>query len=417
MIKNKELEINFYLSKDIIFTLIAFIAILFHTFPLIKGYIMLPQLTVMFLVSIFSIILYPYSFVNSSTVIYIISIITIVFLILFKDSFDLGWFLTFLTYWLFVVSISNIYLYTNNFEFFYKLALTVLFITIFTSIITLPHLFSNPFAVRDLIMSGNAGDSESVRTGQRLGMISYGLLHSIPTLFPVLIYFIKKSEAYIHKLYWGILLAILYYLTIKAGFATVIILSTFIIIPSFLISSNKKKNIFLFVIITLLLLPILNLDLVYNGLDFIKPYFANSIMYKKIDDIQTTLMIGKAGHVALRGSLYLNSWESFLSEPLFGSSKFNSAGGHAFLLDFLAWFGLIGTLPIVIFFSLHLKRIIQILKDDQKIYFFLALIPFIILSFTKATPFYEQILFVFIVIPGLLVKPIKKGVINKPNFT
>jgi hypothetical protein len=266
-------------------------------------------------------------------------------------------------------------------------------------------------------MSGNAGDSESVRTGQRLGMISYGLLHSIPTLFPVLIYFIKKSEAYIHKLYWGILLAILYYLTIKAGFATVIILSTFIIIPSFLISSNKKKNIFLFVIITLLLLPILNLDLVYNGLDFIKPYFANSIMYKKIDDIQTTLMIGKAGHVALRGSLYLNSWESFLSEPLFGSSKFNSAGGHAFLLDFLAWFGLIGTLPIVIFFSLHLKRIIQILKDDQKIYFFLALIPFIILSFTKATPFYEQILFVFIVIPGLLVKPIKKGVINKPNFT
>lgn len=417
MIKNKELEISFYLSKDFVFTVVAFIAIIFHTFPIIKGYIVLPQLTVMFLVSIFSIVLYPSSFVNSSTVVYLISIITIVFLILFKDSFDLGWFLTFLTYWLFVVSISNIYLYTKNFEYINKLASTVLFITVITSILTLPHLFSNPFAVRDLIMSGNAGDAESVRTGQRLGMISYGLLHSIPTLFPVLIYFIKKSEVFAHKLYWGILLAILYYLTIKAGFATVIILSTLIIIPSFLISSNLKKNIILLIITILLLLPILNLDLVYNGLNFIKPYFANSIMYKKIDDIQTTLVIGEAGHVALRGSLYLNSWETFLREPLFGSSKFNSAGGHAFLLDFLAWFGLIGTLPIVIFFSLHFKRIFQVIEADKKIYYFLALIPFIILSFTKGTPFYEQILFVFIVIPGLLVRPIDKDLNNKPNFT
>jgi O-antigen ligase len=265
---------------------------------------------------------------------------------------------------------------------------------------------------RELMKNIGEGDGESAKLAKRIGIFSYGLVHVIPTILPLIIYNVKENKQKV-KFLWLVFLLILCYIILKLSFGTVIILSLFIVPATFLISINRKKNILLFFILGILSIPLLNNDNIISSLDYVKPFFENTVIFNKIEDINNSFKYGTDGSVDDRKILYESSLNVFMENPIFGTYNHSDSGEHSFIIDFLAWFGLIGTIPLLLCFIEVLKTNYKILPSKVRIYYLLSVIPFVFLSFVKGTPFFEQLLYLFIFIPGLFLTLYSKNKIIK----
>lgn len=389
--------------KKLIFRYWSIIVLILETFPMIQGYFDVPDFAVMLSVVGIGFVFYPRSFFNKTSLFFFLFIMIITIGINLK-SFDLQWYLVIIIYWLFSLTLINVFLYNKDWlgcKVFLIVGMTILLVS---SLISIVHSVNEADMVRQFVLYSSEQDAVGVKIGQKLGIANYGMVHGIPTLLPALVYLFKKEKNIFRKIVWLSLLFIFYYLILVSGFGTALILSTFILIISFLISENKRKNYILFGVFLLIGAFFLNKDFVINFLDTVKIYFENSAIYDKIIDIQYSIKTNDfEGQLNTRGSLYTDSWNTFFQYPIFGSSEHSDAGGHLFIADYLAWFGLAGAIPLLLFFYFAFKRIYLIINDSQRIYYLLALLPFIMLSFLKATPFFEQVLYVLVFIPAIFL--------------
>ena len=389
--------------KKLIFRYWALLCILLETFVVIQGYMNVPDFAVLLSIVAVGFFFYPRAFFNRPTLFFILFVSLMLILIQIK-SYDVQFFRVIFIYWLFSLSLINVFLYNQDWTGIKIVLITGITILLVSTIFSIIYSGSQPDLVRQYVLYSSEQDIEGVKLGQRLGIANYGMIHGIPTLLPVFVYLFKKEKTLFLKILWLSLIAVFYYLIIVSGFGTALILSTFILIASFLVSENRRKNLLLFGILILIGALFINKDFIINSLDYIKGHFENSAIYDKIVDIQYSIRTNDfEGQLNTRGNLYADSWNTFSKYPIFGSAQQSDAGGHLFIADFLAWFGLVGTLPLILFFYYSFRRIYLIIENHQKIYYILSLLPFIILSFVKAVPFFEQILYLFVFIPTIFL--------------
>jgi hypothetical protein len=126
-------------------------------------------------------------------------------------------------------------------------------------------------------------------------------------------------------------------------------------------------------------------------------YFSDSEIGGKISDISETIKFGQvSGHVETRDDLYNLSWNTFFEKPLLGSFKYGDAGGHAYFVDKLAYLGILGSLPLFIFFFFQFNMIYKRISEEGKMFFLLSVLLFIILGFTKNIDGIEYWLILFL---------------------
>lgn len=392
--------------KKLTYRFIVIVVLILETFSFIKGYIEVPDTLLMSSVILLGIFFYPKAFFNKITLYYIIFILIIMLNLLAKVDFDYRWFLIIILFWTFILSILNVLNYSRDFKGFKIISIIGFLILLTTSLINLPLLIEDPMFTRDTIKSLTEGDLD-IKYVNKLGIFSYGLVHAIPTVLPLIIYNIKSNKQIIRFL-WLAFLLILCYVIFKLSFGTVIIISIFIIPTAFLISKNRSKNRFMLFVLAITVIFVLNNDNIISFLRILQPFFDDTIIQVKIDDIINSLKYSSEGSVNNRKILYEQSLISFNKNPIFGSNSYMDIGGHSFILDFLGWFGLLGTVPLILFFTEVLKTNYKMLPRKVHTYYLLSILPFIFISFLKGTPFYEQLLFLFIFIPGLFLKENKK---------
>lgn len=97
-----------------------------------------------------------------------------------------------------------------------------------------------------------------------------------------------------------------------------------------------------------------------------------------------------------RQQAYMMSIDSIIKYPLIGGWKEEVSGGHSFILDTVAKYGLIGLLLIIIYYSTIFRRFILCYKQYPWIhYYYFGFATIVILCFVNPGSFYPQLLFAY----------------------
>lgn len=399
--------------------IISLILAIFYIFPPATGYI--PYKGALFLSFPFiAFILYPKAFLNKQTFWLITGIVIWGVMLLARNDIQrLSWFQSVIFSWLNCLALSNMFLHKPdafNLSFFSKTLWWIVLLSIFLS---LPLVYKDPMLIRQILSTSylkEIGAQTALIEMQKKGMVDYAFIHAIPSLFPFLFIYFKKEKVKKYKIGYLLLIILIFFFILRTSFGAAIILSTLTLLLSVITTDNKKKNIWLYSIIIIVALPFFSEGFFISLLSKAVPFFDGTIMEVKIDDIIISISTdSKFGQIAGRGDLYDDSWHAFLASPFWGGE--GKGGGHAMILDFLAWFGLLGTMPLVLFLYYILKNAYLKIDNNLKIFFFLSLVPYIVLSFVKGTSGFTQLFIISVFIPGMMIKLservpffVKKGV-------
>jgi len=264
--------------------------------------------------------------------------------------------------------------------------------------------------IRGVITDANRneiGAKEVFISMQRKGMVDYAFIHAIPSIFPLLFLLMKKETTLKYKYCYIFLIILIYYFILRTSFGTVIIISTILLLLCAITSENMKKNILRYSIIGIITLPFLSVDFIVKLFSMVIPFFEGTIMADKLTDIVFSITTDtRIGQLETRGDLYDMSLQSFLNSPVWGGK--GVIGRHSMLIDFLGMFGLLGTVPLILFLYYILKNAYMKINYNFRIFFIFSILPYIILSLFKGTSGFTQLFFISVFIPALLIELTKK---------
>jgi hypothetical protein len=179
---------------------------------------------------------------------------------------------------------------------------------------------------------------------------------------------------------------------------------------SFIITeSSLKKNIIRLVLLGVVALLFLNTQTLISVLDFFGAETETMAYYGKIEDAMTMLETGKSvGQIADRQELHNMSLTAFLNHPLLGTNKGSDIGGHAYFMDRAGLLGLVGFIPLFLFFYYQIKTTYKNLSDSIRMYYLIGVVACIILGFQKNMFGFEYWLYLFFLLPALCMLASRK---------
>ena len=137
--------------------------------------------------------------------------------------------------------------------------------------------------------------------------------------------------------------------------------------------TNKNKSLMVFFSIPLLLalLFMYKSGFFISILNWIMPLFEGTAVESKLVDMISSINQGQLTGGTLTGRQYLHaiSWNSFLQNPLFGTSV---VGEHSSLLDRMGGMGLAAALPFVMIFISFIRRMVKLYETKMSRVFFWA---------------------------------------------
>ena len=281
---------------------------------------------------------------------------------------------------------------------------SLIFITI-TTIITINGLDINPMAVR-LNMSGNIDQIEDVV--KSLGLGGYGFFNGIMLLVPALAYFFNNPEFDIKKkIFILIFIIFLCYPIALGGLTTNLILAgLFFIYAALFVPIFKAKPYIPLLIISIFLFTFNHFT--SDILKFLSDVMMEGIIKHKLNELSTTVKLmdynpesGRTYFAYSRLTLTTQSLEGFLANPLIGSGNI---GGHAYWLDRLAEYGLVGWLPIILIFYQQVKFQKYVLLKVHYQYFIISVYAIILFGVLKGNAINVQTMLVlFFLVPGIFL--------------
>lgn len=403
--------------RNTIFLYITILLVIFLTFSLLKGYIEFPEWILYLGYTFLCILMYP-KVIKSKHFFYLIlyGIFLIIRSILGHEKYTYGFTAGELAYLFAATLMIDICLLQNNNRNLFTIFFVGISITFITSLLTIPLLMTDANLVRLVASSAVENNIGFLKQYQRLGVSSYAMIHSIPFILPIIVFQIKQRQLLRNRLVWILLLMVLFFLEIKSSVTTTILLSILGISLSLFLSDNYLRNfriLFGWGILFFLFVNEKNLILV---LEIIEPYFRDTAVHGKIFDFQDSMMYSRSvGQISNRESLYDISWNTFINNPLFGSSLNKDSGGHAFFIDHLARIGIIGCLPLFLFLFYHFKLIFSILNRNVRFYYMVGVIMFMLLGFTKNILGFEFWFYLFFILPSLSFYSMKSNIEHKLN--
>lgn len=259
---------------------------------------------------------------------------------------------------------------------FYSWVLIV--ITAITCITTAVGCIRNPNAARTLATTQTSQDPFAIYYElQNIG--GYSFVYSTVLLFPfaILAYRMKK----LHITFVLLFAAIIIFMLIQVEYTFAVLLFLLSCVTFFFKRDMTIKQIFL------MILGFTVIVLVFRvAIGTFLSNFANMIGSEGMSDKISALFLGQDSVDNFdddRGALYLRSLQMFLEHPIFGSLTGSSrvTGGHSFILDHFALYGMIGGIPMILMYVGIYKTFFEPLKN--KPYFaivFWAFVQPIVLS-------------------------------------
>ncbi len=303
--------------------------------------------------------------------------------------------------------IAQYYIGNNQLNRFKFITLVALCGFMISATIQFQALLINPYFSRSI--TGMAGATSSNRAiaeeAYKLGVGGFDILYAIILLSVPIIFTFLKSKPPIRYLFLvaGLLL-------MAAGFQATYTIGTLSMILAFLIillfhqRIMRPVNFLIASVLLILFFQVEIRDSLVSLLNYILQIVSLNAEYAgKIQAIQNGLTYLSLKEDTIRFDQYGESIDGFLKNPLFGDIS-GLCGGHSAILDSLARFGLIGTIPWIMIIFYFTKQTNQsVYKNDlNKIMLGnIFLIPWIFTLFFNPTIGRTVYASFFLIIPGL----------------
>ena len=395
------------MRKDKILTYAAAFVVTVSTFTLIQGYF--PFLTrgwiFLGILTVLITLLYPKVYLGKSVIWLMIYSIVILFNYLSGDEvFSLRFALTEITFYFIPATLFLIYMRNNDIKNVRTIGIVSMLIIIITSIFTFKNAIDNPGIVRSIVGAQATEDYTYILEQYRKGIASYGMPHAFPFIVPPFIYVLKNKNFSFKLRIFALLMIMIGGLMVFYTDATgALVVLLFAIIMSLIITeSSLKNNIIRLVLLGVIALLFLNTQTLISILDFFGAETETMEYYGKIEDARTMLETGKSvGPIATRQELHNMSLTAFLNHPLLGTNKGSDIGGHAYFMDRAGLLGLVGFIPLFLFFYYQIKTTYENLSNSIRMYYLIGVVSCIILGFQKNMSGFEYWLYLFFLLPGL----------------
>ena len=391
------------MNRKILFRYAVIFFVIIETLSIIRGYVIVRDWIPMFTMLAVSLLFYPKSFFNKETFFLLLYLVVLVsFAFMGHTMGTRRWIANEILGPLTCLSVINVFLYNRDFHGLKIVTLVGLIIIVVTSVLTLFIVTKDPHAVRDMARSIVAGkDIRSIQLYQRTGLASFGLVHALPFLYPVLIFHVKAKGKIVFRFCCFCAVVVTFIMVLKTHFTTPLILSTFGILCALFLSQNQGRNLLLGIFLSMFCVLFVNDNILIYGLRTIQPFFQNTLTAEKIDDVILSITLRKKEGDVKRIDASIKSWKTFLRSPFYGNFDKKQAGGHAYFLDRLAYFGFVGAIPFFMFFYYMFKKIFLLLDSARRTCFLVSILIFFILGCLKNISGIENVLYLFIFLPGL----------------
>lgn len=235
----------------------------------------------------------------------------------------------------------------------------------------------------------------------KIGAGSYSLINSGFLLILPLLYYQKNSGGKGSKIIMGIFLFVAIISTIVTNWATAVIFSLLALLIGGLIYSKVKKSFILSIVLIIIALYFtLNINSLVNKVDSIN--FKNPELYSRLSDVIYTLAgIEVEGDLSARRGLYSISINSINNNIITGSMN-APVGGHAFFIDYVARYGLIGFVLLTITYISVLKCSIQFIPKRYRDVYVFNFILYFAFGCVKNIIGYEFLLNLFVLGPLIM---------------
>jgi len=377
------------MKKNKILTYAAAFVVLVLTFTLIQGYFPILMRSWIFLgiLAVLISLLYPKIYMEKSIIWLLLYSVVLIFNLLSGDEvYVLGFTLTEITFYFIPATLFLIYMRNNDVKNARTVAIVSMLIIIVSSIFTFKNAIDNPRIVRTIVSAQTTGDYTYIIEQYRKGIVSYGMPHAFPFIVPPFIYVLKNKYFSFKLRIFALLMIIIASLMVFYAESTgALVVLLFAIIMSLIITeSSLKKNIIRLVLLGVIALLFLNTQILISVLDFFGAETETMAYYGKIEDTITILETGKSvGQIANRQELHNMSLNTFLNHPLLGTNKGSDIGGHAYFMDRAGLLGLVGFIPLFLFFYYQIKISYENLPNSIRMHYLIGVASCIILGFQK----------------------------------
>ena len=266
---------------------------------------------------------------------------------------------------------------SGDFKFAKTLLIFFLFCYIITGVTTYIGCGLFPGASRALAAAYAQNEFEIINLYRQYNIGGFDFIYCLVLFVPLSIFVIKNKIVVFNRmklLIWVLLLGSLFVI-IKSEYFTAIMLYSVSFI-CFLFTNNTTSKRFWTIIILCILFIVVFISFIPVLFSNLSSLTESKILSNRFEDIGSILSGGNAtsGDKDTEGriNLYLTSWQAFLSSPIIGTGK--NGGGHSFILDYMAKYGLVGVLLEIYLFS-------KIFKFSIKPFFNTVSYPFILFAF------------------------------------
>lgn len=228
-----------------------------------------------------------------------------------------------------------------------------------TMLTTYIGLQEYPDAARYLATVDNPNEAKYLQYNM-MNIGGYGFVYITVLLYPIVIYAFKRKQL---KLIWLILLAVFELMVIiSSGYTTAFLLWMLSTVFIFFKRDFKLTSLIVVVAVALVVFFLL-WDLISDGLKLLADNIDNRVISDRLRDLS-------GGQEGLKNSddkrldLFLTSLNTFFAHPIVGSLG-GGAGGHSFILDNLAKYGLLGAAIFAFMYVVIFKKFFMPYKNTQ----------------------------------------------------
>jgi O-antigen ligase len=219
-----------------------------------------------------------------------------------------------------------------------------------TAITTYFGCLTHPGASRDVAAKLNTSDSALYALYMTLNIGSFSFIYAMVLLTPLLIYAIKDK---LIKRWIGLVaLLIVLMAVVYSEYTTALLCILISLIILFVFPKQLKTKHFIIMVIVTAVFMYASAWLLTPFLDVLGNLIGGeftSVRLQELSSFSANEQSYLEGDMEARSNLYMKSIYSFLSSPIWGSSS-AQVGGHSYVFDNMAKFGLIGIVGMIMMF-------------------------------------------------------------------
>ena len=293
------------------------------------------------------------------------------------------------------ITIMNVLLYRNDKRLFQIVGYGSIVLLVVAFLYILPLVVSSTNMLRE--------DMEGFASIRPIGLPGYDLMHAYTLMILPLCLLVKESVGKMKPLCLGLLLLFAYMITQTAVTTSLVVLSLAVLFV-LLFDARKLLRSILILGMILLLGNVLDLqEFFLKIIDGLMPYFEDTAVAFKLEDLHTSLMQGRVTGSSLTGRMDYHqvSKDAFFANPIVGTDR---AGGHSKILDMLGAMGLLAFIPYFMIIYAGLRRYVFRVKDRElKSYLYFSFILAGVYLYTKGIFGNPGYLFTLVIVPSIIM--------------